>query len=103
MRALSPVRLAGIGHYPPETVITSTDIEERVRASSSEVRLPAVVLEALSGIRTRRYVDEGQISSDLAAEATTRALAMAGRHVGDVDTVIFAAASVTAAEPSGRF
>src|SRR3954451_1411971 len=100
MRALSPVRLAGIGHYLPGTVITSTDIEERVRASSSEVRLPAVVLEALSGVRTRRYVDEGQISSDLAAEATTRALAMAGRQIGDVDTVIFAAASQDIAEPA---
>jgi 3-oxoacyl-(acyl-carrier-protein) synthase III len=100
MRALSPVRLAGIGHYLPETVITSADIEERVRAASSEVRLPAIVLEALSGVRTRRYVDEGQVSSDLAAEAAQRALTMAGRVIGDVDTVIFASASQDIAEPA---
>jgi 3-oxoacyl-(acyl-carrier-protein) synthase III len=100
MRALSPVRLAGIGHYLPETVITSADIEERVRAASSEVRLPALVLEALSGVRTRRYVDEGQVSSDLAAEAAQRALTMAGRVIGDVDTVIFASASQDIAEPA---
>ena len=54
----------------------------------------------MSGVRTRRYAKDGQISSDLAVAAAERALAMAGREVADVDTVIFAAASQDIAEPA---
>ncbi len=100
MRVLSPVRLAGIGHDLPDHVVTSSDIEARVRAAASGVRLPGAVLEALSGVRTRRYAKDGQVSSDLAAAAAQRALALAGREVADVDTVIFASASQDIAEPA---
>ena len=81
-------------------VVTSADVEARVRAASSSVRLPAIVLEALSGVRTRRYVAPGQVSSDLAASAARSALEMAGRQVNEIDTVIFASASQDIAEPA---
>jgi 3-oxoacyl-[acyl-carrier-protein] synthase-3 len=51
-------------------------------------------------VQTRRVAADGVQCSDLAADATTRALRAAGLEPGDVDVLIFAAASQDLLEPA---
>lgn len=76
-------RIAGLGMYVPERVVTNADLEKLMDTSD------AWIVER-TGIRERRFVEPGQGTTDLAAEASRRALADAGRTVADVDFIVFA-------------
>lgn len=91
---------AGIGHVLPDNLVTSNQIEERVRAGLDERLMRAGVIESLSGVRERRHAPAGTISSDLAAAAALRALDDAGMTPNDIDLLIFAAASHDISEPA---
>ncbi|MCB9538695.1 MAG: ketoacyl-ACP synthase III [Myxococcales bacterium] len=77
-----PVRLAGVGAYLPERVVTNADL---VAAGAP---LDADEMVRLSGIRERRFVAPDQATSDLAAEAGRRALAAAGVSPDAVDRLL---------------
>jgi 3-oxoacyl-[acyl-carrier-protein] synthase-3 len=103
--ALSPsagrrAAFAGIGHFLPDRVVTSTEIEDRVRASVGERVMKAGIIEALSGVRERHYAETGTTSSDLASAAALRALDDAGLTPSDIDMLIFASASHDISEPA---
>lgn len=91
---------AGIGHVLPERCVTSTEIEDRLREGLDARLMRAGVIESLSGVRERRHAEAGTTSSDLAAEAAMRALDDAGMIPGDIDMLIFAAASHDISEPA---
>jgi acyl-CoA:acyl-CoA alkyltransferase len=93
-------RLAAVGAYLPETVRTSAEIESLVaQASDGYVPTPGIV-EAMTGIRSRRVAADDQQCSDLAAHAARDALQRAGVDPGDVDLLIFASAGQDLIEPA---
>jgi 3-oxoacyl-[acyl-carrier-protein] synthase-3 len=73
--------IAGTGSYAPEKVVTNADLEKLVQTSD------AWIVER-TGIRERRVVGPDQATSDLALEASRRALADAGVAAEDVELVI---------------
>jgi 3-oxoacyl-[acyl-carrier-protein] synthase-3 len=75
--------VTGVGGFLPHNVVTNADLEKIVDTNDAWIT-------ERTGIRSRRRADEGQFTSDLAAEAGKRALAAAGRSAADVDLIIVA-------------
>jgi 3-oxoacyl-[acyl-carrier-protein] synthase-3 len=73
--------VAGVGACLPDRLVTNDDLAARMDTSDEWIR-------TRTGIRTRRWVGDGESTSDLAVEAGRRA--MAGAAVGRVDAVIVA-------------
>lgn len=71
------VGLAAIGYTLPPEIITSEEIERRLRPVYERLRLPEGRLEMMSGIRERRLWKPGTRISDMSAESCRRALAAA--------------------------
>ncbi len=74
------------GYYVPERVVTNKELTQWMDTSDEWIR-------QRSGIEERRWVSEGESNSDLAKEASTRALERAGLSPGDIDCVIVATLS----------
>lgn len=91
--------IIGIGHYLPDRVVTSEELEARLRERSS-VSIPVRMIEQLSGVRERRFAGPQELPSDMAAQASFQAMSMAGIGPEDIDVVIFAAASHDVADPA---
>jgi 3-oxoacyl-[acyl-carrier-protein] synthase III len=83
MPSLVKVGIAGTGSYLPPRRLTNDDLEKLVDTSDEWIR-------ERTGIRERRIVDEGVFTSDLAVEASRRALADASVSAEDVDFIIVA-------------
>jgi 3-oxoacyl-[acyl-carrier-protein] synthase-3 len=83
MKGHTKVRVAGTGSYTPDRILDNAHFEKLVDTND------AWILER-TGIRERRVSEEGQHTSDLAAEAGRRALAAAKRSPGDVELIIVA-------------
>lgn len=91
--------IAGVGKYVPETVVSSKLVAERADLWG-KLNLPSGALERLTGVKERRYALDGEASSDMAARASEVALQRAGVRPGEIDTLIFAAASHDITEPA---
>lgn len=79
-------RLAALGAYVPDRVVTNAEMEERVATSDAWI-------VARTGIRERRFAAPDQASSDLGVIAAERALAEAGLPAEAIDMVIVATAT----------
>lgn len=80
---LPSVVLKGIGSYTPEKILTNDDLSTMVDTTDEWI-------VARTGIRERRIAREGQQCSDLALEASRRALADAGLEAGAIDMILVA-------------
>ncbi|WP_300356236.1 beta-ketoacyl-ACP synthase III [Fusobacterium sp.] len=80
---LKSVGIVGLGIYAPEKVMTNADWEKLVDTSDEWIR-------TRTGIQERRYVVEGQGTSDLGVEAAKKALEDAGMIPEDVEFIILA-------------
>ena len=80
---LRSVGIAGTGSYVPEDRITNADLEKMVDTSDEWIM-------TRTGIRERRRARPDQATSDLAAEASARALDAAGLTPDAVDAIICA-------------
>jgi 3-oxoacyl-[acyl-carrier-protein] synthase-3 len=78
--------IAGCGGYLPERVLTNAELAKMVDTSDEWI-------VERSGIRERRIAAEGQKTSDLAIEASRRALAAAGLTGDDLDLIVLATAT----------
>lgn len=94
------VCLLGVGAALPPRVRTSAEVEARVAARSPGFQPRPGIVEAVSGVRTRRVAEDGVQCSDLAVEAARRALDAAGVPAARVDLLIFAAAAQDLLEPA---
>lgn len=83
MSSLRRVGIAGTGSYVPERRLTNFDLEKIVDTSDEWIR-------ERTGIIERRVVENGTVTSDLAKEASERALAKASLKPGDIDLIILA-------------
>jgi 3-oxoacyl-[acyl-carrier-protein] synthase-3 len=74
-------RIAGTGSALPERTVTNEQLSERLPTSDEWIR-------SRTGIRERHILEEGRVTSDLAAEAGKAALRAAGRSPSEVDCII---------------
>lgn len=74
-------RITGTGSCVPEKVLTNRDLEKIVDTSDEWI-------VARTGIRERRVAAEGQNTSDLAVEASRKALEMAGVSPDELDLIV---------------
>ncbi|PTX15003.1 3-oxoacyl-[acyl-carrier-protein] synthase-3 [Pontibacter mucosus] len=80
-------RIAGVGHYVPENVVTNKDLEKLMDTSDEWIR-------ERTGILERRYFQEGKdTTANMGAAAARKALEMAGLQPGDIDMIVFATLS----------
>ena len=75
--------ISGTGYYVPEKVVTNDDLAEIMDTSDEWIR-------ERTGIQTRRFVADGQATSDLAMPAAQAALEAADLTTSDIDFIIFA-------------
>jgi 3-oxoacyl-[acyl-carrier-protein] synthase III len=84
----------------PEEVLTSTQIEERLRPLYERLKLPEGRLELMTGIRERRVWPAGTRPSDASAAAGKAALAKSALKPEQVELFIHAAVSRDMLEPA---
>lgn len=96
----SRVFIDAIGYELPPVVVTSTDIEARLRPVYQALRLPEGQLEALTGIVERRWWEPGYPLSHGAIAAAHKALAASNVRPDDVQVLIYAAVCREQFEPA---
>ncbi|MBI2261634.1 MAG: ketoacyl-ACP synthase III [Caulobacterales bacterium] len=92
---MSVIRSAvtGVGSYLPEQVVTNADLAKIVDTSDEWI-------VERTGIRQRHKARDDQPTSDLAVEASKRALADAGLSAGDIDMIVVATTTPDMTFPS---
>ena len=85
--------LRGIGSYVPERKVDNQELSKKVDTSDEWIR-------TRTGIKERRFASENQSTSDLALEASRRALADAGVTPEKIDLVVVATITPDMAFPS---
>ena len=88
------LRIAGMGRYLPERVVTSDEVAERCD-------LPPGWIEEHSGVRERRWAAPGERASEMGARAARSALENAGVALEEVDLVINASGTTEQVIPDG--
>jgi len=86
-------RIAGTGGYLPPTVLGNDELAKRVDTSDAWIR-------ERTGITQRHIADKAQASSDLALEASRRALEAAGMTAGQIDLIVVATSTPDFVFPS---
>ncbi len=81
IETLPASRVAGTGAYAPARVVTNSELEKLVDTSDQWIT-------ERTGIKERRVAAEGEAASDMALEASRRALEMAGLTAKDLDMII---------------
>ncbi len=90
----APARLAALGAYAPQNVLTNADFERRLDTSDEWI-------VKRTGIRRRHVADEGQYTSHLAIAAVDDLLAHnPGVHLENVDYLIVGSSTPDYAYPS---
>ena len=72
------VSIAAVCHTLPPEVVSSADIEARLRPVYERLGLPEGRLELMTGIRERRFFPRGTRPGQVSAETATRAVEMSG-------------------------
>lgn len=86
-------RIAGTGSYLPERVMTNRELEGMVDTSDEWI-------VTRTGIRQRHIAADGQLASDLAVEASRRALAAAGIQSSELGLIVMATTTPDMVFPS---
>ncbi len=93
MTSIRRVRISGTGSYLPEKVLTNADFERMVETSDEWI-------VSRTGIKERRIASPEQCTSDLALEASRRALEDAGLAPEDISLIIVATVTPDTCLPS---
>ncbi|MET4104915.1 beta-ketoacyl-ACP synthase III [Hymenobacter sp. UYP22] len=79
--------IAGVGHYVPDRVVTNADLTQLIDTTDEWI-------QERTGIRERRWFEEGKdTTANMAANASRKALEMAGLTPNDVQMIVFATLS----------
>ena len=87
------VKILSTGSYVPEKVLTNFDLEKMVETSDEWI-------STRTGIKERRIIDKDQTTSDLAYNASIKAIEKAKISIDDIDLIIVATISPDAPMPS---
>ncbi len=79
-------RITGVGSYAPPHIVTNDDLEEMMNTSDEWIR-------QRTGIERRHWADDDISTSDLALEASLRAIENAGIDKESIELIIFATLS----------
>ena len=90
---MSYSRIVGTGSYLPERVMTNHEFAARLETSDEWIR-------TRTGIVQRHIADKSQTSSDLALQASRRALQAADTAAADIDLIIVATSTPDYVFPS---
>ena len=90
---LLDVGILGVGAAIPSKVVTNFDLEKIIDTSDEWIR-------TRTGIRERRVVEDGEITSDLATRAAQDALLDAGISVDEIDLIVVATTTPDTLMPS---
>ncbi len=85
--------VTGVGHYLPERVVPNSHFESFLDTSNEWI-------VSRSGIERRHFAAEGEMTSDLAANAARAALAHAGLEANDIDAIVLATSTADLTFPS---
>lgn len=96
----SKVFLDGIGYELAPNVVSSEALEARILPVYEKLRLPPGQLEALTGIRERRWWDPGARLSREAVKAGRKALEQAGLKPEQIGALIYAGVCRESSEPA---
>lgn len=88
-----------IAHYLPGPPVKTEDINRRIFETTG-FELTNGLIERLTGVRARHYRGADEQCSDLAVEATRKAIDRAGVSVEDVDLLVFASCTQDLIEPA---
>ena len=80
---MAHARIIGTGSYLPERVVTNQELESRIDTSDEWI-------VSRTGIEARHVAADGEMTSDLAFHAATRAMESAGVGPQDIDLIIVA-------------
>lgn len=100
MSRYEKVHLDAIGYELAPNVVTSKYLEERVASVYSQLHLAPGQLEALTGIRERRWWDPGHKLSDGALAAARKALAQTSVKPSDLGALVYAGVCRESSEPA---
>jgi 3-oxoacyl-[acyl-carrier-protein] synthase-3 len=92
---MGSIRILGTGSYVPPRVLTNFDLQKMGLDTTDEW------IAQRTGVRERRMADPDVNTSDLAYEASIKALEMAGLSAGDMDLIILATITPDTCCPSG--
>src|SRR3989475_6577441 len=96
----SPVCIESIGYELPKHVVTSAEIEAGLAPLYDRLQLPYGRLEMMSGIRERRFWDDGVNPSAAAAMAGRKALDQAGILGHEIECILNCSVSRDFLEPA---
>jgi 3-oxoacyl-[acyl-carrier-protein] synthase-3 len=94
------VFINAIGYELGPNVVTSSELEKRIIPMLDELHIPAGQLEALTGIRERRWWNPEFALSEGAARAARKALEKAGLSAPDLGALIYAGVCREHSEPA---
>lgn len=83
---MSRAGISGSGFFVPEKVVTNDDLAQMFDTNDQWIF-------ERTGIRERRYVDEGMTGAEMAGYAAEAALDEAGLEPDDIDAIVFATLS----------
>jgi 3-oxoacyl-[acyl-carrier-protein] synthase III len=86
-----PIKIAGLGAYLPERVVTSAELE-------AALKIPPGWIEQVTGVRERRYATS-ETAVEMAAAAASQALAAAGLELDEIDAIVGASTGPQQAIP----
>jgi 3-oxoacyl-[acyl-carrier-protein] synthase-3 len=86
----SRVHISSLGYELPPVVVTSGELEDRLAPTYETLRIPPGQLEALTGIRERRWWEAGSGISAGAVSAARKALEKADLGVDEIGALIYA-------------
>ncbi|UOQ95913.1 ketoacyl-ACP synthase III [Hymenobacter sp. 5317J-9] len=87
MATLRHSYIAGVGHYVPSRVVKNAELEPMMNTSDAWI-------QERTGIQERRWFEEGtDTTANMAANASRKALEMAGVEANDVQMIVFATLS----------
>ena len=75
--------ILGCGSYLPERIVSNEELAQQVDTSDTWI-------VERTGIHSRHIAENGELTSDLAVAASSRALAAAGMAAGDLDLIVLA-------------
>ncbi len=90
---MKSVGVKGTGRFLPEKVVTNEDFEKVLDTTSEWI-------VSRSGIKKRRFLEEGQSASFMAEKAGLKAIESAGLHPEDIDMIVVATSTPDMAFPS---
>lgn len=96
----SRVRIASISYELPSQVVASSALDDRLAPLYDALRLGPRQIEALTGIRERRFWPAGQTMSDGALRAARKALPRSGLTPGDIGMLVYAGVCRDNLEPA---